>query len=76
MKKVVLFIAAIALLSFSCNKYCNCKYYVDGQLDKNYKNEFVNGPVTENKQLITKDCADYSEPLKEIEGHTYEVKCK
>jgi len=67
MKKVVLFIAAIALLSFSCNKYCNCKYYVDGKLEKSTKNEFIN----ENGK-----CKDYSEPLREIDGVTYETKCK
>jgi len=67
MKKVVLFIAAIALLSFSCNKYCNCKYYVDGKLDKSAKHEFIN----ENGK-----CKDYSEPLREIDGVTYETKCK
>jgi len=67
MKKVVLFIAAIALLSFSCNKYCNCDHYIDGKLDKKTKMEFVN---------TNGDCKDYSEPLKELEGHTYETKCK
>ena len=79
MKKIVLFIAAIALLSFSCNKYCNCDYYVNGKLQKkkNYKSEFVNGPVSnDKKELITKDCKDYSEPEKEVDGVKYETKCK
>jgi hypothetical protein len=67
MKKVVLFIAAIALLSFSCNKYCNCDHYIDGKLDKKTKIEFVKE---------TGNCKDYSEPPKEIEGKTYETKCK
>ena len=67
MKKVViLLIAAIALLSFSCNKYCKCKHYINGKLDKDYKGEFVNE---------LKKCSDYSE-LKEEDGVTYELKCK
>jgi hypothetical protein len=73
MKKIVILIAAIAFLSFSCNKYCKCDYYVDGKLQKNNKKEFVNVP---NKDNEIKDCKDYSEPLKEIEGITYETKCK
>ena len=73
MKKVILFIAAIAFLSFSCNKYCHCKYYVDGKLEKDFKGEFINVP---NKDNEVKDCTDYSEPLKEIDGVTYETKCK
>jgi len=67
MKKIVFFIVAVALLSFSCNKYCNCKYYVNGKLQKNTKNEFI----YENGK-----CKDYSEPEKVIEGVTYETKCK
>jgi len=67
MKKVVFIIAAIAFLSFSCNKYCNCDHYVDGKLQKSEKHEFIN----ENG-----NCTDYNVPLKEIEGHTYETKCK
>jgi hypothetical protein len=69
MKKVVIFIAAIAFLSFSCNKYCKCDYYVDGKLQKKdkFKSEFINEKG---------NCKDYSEPLKEIEGITYETKCK
>jgi len=73
MKKVIILIAAIAFLSFSCNKYCNCRYYVDGKLQKDFKGEFVNVP---NKYNEEKDCKDYSEALKEIEGVTYEIKCK
>jgi hypothetical protein len=69
MKKVViLLIAVTALLSFSCNKYCHCKHYVDGKLDKDYKGEFV--------KESQKDCASYSTPLYEVDGHTYETKCK
>jgi len=69
MKKLfLLLLAVIALVSFSCNKYCNCKHYIDGQLDKEYKNNFVN----ENG-----NCADYSHPPKlEVDGKTYELKCK
>jgi len=67
MKKVILFIAAIAFLSFSCNKYCSCKYYVDGKLQKSTKNEFINE---------TGKCKDYTDPQKTLEGKTYEVKCK
>ncbi|MCL1851385.1 MAG: hypothetical protein FWF70_08310 [Bacteroidetes bacterium] len=68
MKKVViLLIAATALISFSCNKYCYCKHYIDGVLDKNYtQGEFVNESGS---------CADYNEE-KTIEGVTYELKCK
>jgi len=66
-KTVILLIAVIALFSFSCNKYCSCKHYIDGKLDKEYKGgDFVN----EHKK-----CSDYNE-LKEDEGVTYELKCK
>ena len=69
MKKIVILLfVATALLSFSCNKYCRCKHYVDGKLDKDYKGEFINASGS---------CkADYSTELKEIDGVTYEVKCK
>ena len=67
MKKIViLMFAASALFSFSCNKYCNCKQYIDGERDPDYKGNFINEQ---------KDCQDYNE-VKEIDGHTYEVKCK
>jgi hypothetical protein len=68
MKKVVILLfAAVALLSFSCNKYCSCKQYIDGALDKDYtEGRFV-------KELGV--CEDYNE-VKEIDGVTYEVKCK
>jgi len=44
MKKIVILLFAVtALLSFSCNKYCHCKRYIDGELDKEYKGgSFVN----------------------------------
>ena len=66
-KTIILLIAATALLTFSCNKYCNCKQYIDGQIDKDYKGgNFVNE---------MKDCSDYN--VSHIEdGKTYEVKCK
>jgi len=68
MKKVViLLIAAIALLSFSCNKYCQCKHYIDGKLDPDYKGEFI--------KESSEGC-DSNNDLKEIEGITYELKCK
>jgi len=69
MKKIViLLLVATALLSFSCNKYCKCKYYVDGKVDKDYKGEFIKD---------SGDCkSDYSTEKKEIDGKTYEVKCK
>jgi len=71
MKKIViLLIAACALFSFSCNKYCNCKHYIDGVEDK-----------TANTQRFIKEsnlnCADYSTaPEKRDDGKTYEQKCK
>jgi len=70
MKKIVILLfAASALLTFSCNKYCNCKHYIDGELDKDYAGgRFV--------KESSNDCADYSTPLKEIDGVTYETKCK
>jgi len=64
-KNVILLIAAIALLSFSCNKYCNCKYYVDGVQDKDFKNRFV-----KESEL---PCEDFGEVK---DGVAYEVKCK
>ena len=68
MKKIVILLfVASALLSFSCNKYCRCKHYVDGKLDKDYKGEFV---------IESGSCADYNTELKEVEGKTYETKCK
>jgi len=70
MKKiVVLLIAACALFSFSCNKYCNCKHYIDGVEDK----------TANTKRFIKEsdlDCVDYSIPPQETEGKTYETKCK
>jgi hypothetical protein len=67
MKKIIiLLVAAVALFSFSCNKYCHCKQYIDGEQNKDYKGNFV-------KEL--KECKDYEE-RKEIEGVVYEVKCK
>jgi hypothetical protein len=68
MKKIaILLIAATALLSFSCNKYCHCKHYIDGELDKAYtQGEFVNESGS---------CTDYNEE-KTIDGVTYELKCK
>jgi hypothetical protein len=69
MKKVVILLFAVcALFAFSCNKYCNCKHYIDGKLDKEYKGNFVE---TEGKS-----CESYSRPLHTLEGITYEVKCK
>jgi hypothetical protein len=68
MKKVViLLIAAIALFSFSCNKYCYCKLYVDGVQDKDYKGEFV--------KESGKSCAEFSTKYEEA-GIPYETKCK
>ena len=67
MKKIfILLLAVSALVFFSCNKYCNCKQYIDGKVDKNYKGEFIKE---------SKACEDYSEPLKEVDGKTYETKC-
>ena len=70
MKKIViLLITACALLSFSCNKYCNCRHYIDGVQDKNAKNQRF---VTESGL----DCVDYSTPPKELDGKTYEQRCR
>jgi high-affinity Fe2+/Pb2+ permease len=67
MKKIIiLLVAVVALFSFSCNKYCHCKRYIDGEQDKNYKGNFVNE---------LKECKDY-EVTHEIEGVTEEIKCK
>ena len=69
MKKIVILLfVASALLTFSCNKYCRCTHYVDGKVDRNYKGEFI--------KESNLSCADYSTPEKEIDGSTYEVKCK
>jgi hypothetical protein len=66
-KTVILLIAATALFSFSCNKYCTCKQYIDGELDKDYKDgKYVNEIGS---------CESYNSS-REIEGVTYEVKCK
>jgi len=67
-KSAILLFAACALLFFSCNKYCHCKQYIDGKLDPNYKGEFVK----ESKL----NCENFGEPLRELDGKTYEVKCK
>jgi len=68
MKKLAIFlIAAIALFSFSCNKYCTCNKYIDGELDKDYKNEFV--------KESSKGCEDFGN-VQEIDGILYEIKCK
>ena len=71
MKKIVILLfVACALLVFSCNKYCNCKHYIDGKVDKEYKknSRFVNESG--------KDCADFNEPLVTRDSVTYELKCK
>jgi hypothetical protein len=69
MKKIVILLFAVcALFAFSCNKYCNCKHYIDGELDPDYKGNFI--------KESNLNCADYSTELKEIDGITYEVKCK
>jgi hypothetical protein len=67
-KTIIILFAACALLSFSCNKYCHCKHYVDGKVNKKYTGDFV-------KESNMK-CADYSTPLKEVGGKKEEVKCK
>jgi hypothetical protein len=69
MKKIVIiFIAATAFFSFSCNKYCSCKRYIDGKLDKNYKQgDFV--------KESDKSCESYGHTIVE-DGVIYEVKCK
>jgi hypothetical protein len=69
MKKIViLFLIASAFFILSCNKYCNCKHYVNGKVDKKFKSEFIK----ESKL----DCKEFSTEKKEIEGITYETKCK
>jgi len=71
MKKIViLLIAACALFSFSCNKYCHCKRYIDGKPDKK---EYKKGEFVKESQ---KSCADFSTPLKVVDGKKEEVKCK
>jgi len=69
MKKIVIlsFVACV-FLTFSCNKYCSCKHYIDGKLDKGYKGEFV--------KESNLSCADFSTEPKVIDGITYETKCK
>jgi hypothetical protein len=68
MKKVVILLfAATILLSFSCNKYCSCKQYIDGELNKEYKGgRFVNESGS----------CESNNDEKEIEGVIYELKCK
>ena len=68
MKKIVILLFAVtALLSFSCNKYCHCKRYIDGTLDKEY-----DGGNYVNESGV---CADYNQVTEE-DGVTTEVKCK
>jgi len=67
MKKIIiLLVAACALFSFSCNKYCHCTQTIDGVKNKDYKNNFI-------KEI--KECKDFNE-TKTTEGVTYEVICK
>jgi len=69
MRKIVILLFVVAsFLSFSCNKYCSCKRYIDGELDKNFQGEFVK----ESKL----DCASYSIPERDLDGVKEEVKCK
>ncbi|MCL2245597.1 MAG: hypothetical protein FWC10_00565 [Lentimicrobiaceae bacterium] len=73
MKKVViLLIAAIALFSFSCNKYCNCDRYINGKLDKDYNKEYKGEFVKES----SKKCSEFSREEYDADGVLYEVKCK
>jgi hypothetical protein len=69
MKKIViLLVAAIALLSFSCNKYCKCKDYIDGELVKEYKGEFI--------KESSSSCENFgTEPRVLDDGKTHETKC-
>jgi len=69
MKKIVILLfVATALLSFSCNKYCRCKHYVYGKLDKDYKGEFVKE---------SGNCEDYNTKRVDENGVvSYETKCK
>jgi len=67
-KMAILLIAAIAILSFSCTKYCTCNTYIDGELDKNSKNEFV--------KESSKECDTFGRDPYIEDGKTYEVKCK
>jgi len=70
MKKIVILLFAVcALLAFSCNKYCNCKHYIDGELDKTY----TGGRFVKESSLA---CEDYSTEPKELDGKTYETRCR
>jgi hypothetical protein len=67
MKKLfILLLAVSALVSFSCNKYCHCKYYIDGEYQKKEKHEFVNE---------SGNCSDYDKIWK-LDDITHEYKCK
>jgi len=66
-KTIIILLAAFALISFSCNRYCHCKHYIDGVLDKDYKDgKFVNE---------LGNCEDYNS-VHVFDGVTDEVKCK
>jgi len=64
----ILLIVATALLSFSCNKYCHCDQYIDGEKDKDYKGNFV--------KESSSGCDTFLVEPYEKDGKTYEVKCK
>jgi len=69
MKKVVILLFVVcAFLAFSCNKYCRCKRYIDGELDRSYKGEWV--------KESNFSCEDHSTLPEEIEGRVHETKCK
>ena len=69
MKKVVILLfVACALLTFSCNKYCRCTHYIDGERNRDYKGEFV--------KESSLSCEDFGSPAQEIDGQVHETKCK
>jgi len=66
-KTIIILLAAFALLSFSCNHYCHCKRYIDGVLDKDYKDG--------NFKNENGNCEDYNSEH-DFDGVKDEVKCK
>jgi len=69
MKKIVIFLfVACALFAFSCNKYCNCRHFVDGEVDRTKDSRFV-----KESEL---SCDAFSTAPIELEGVTYEVRCR
>ena len=69
MKKVLISLAAVALLAClaSCNKTCNCKIYLNGEMSREYEQEL-------DQEHFNK-CSDMNTVV-EVGGKKSGIECK